>query len=139
MTLTSIPRTSILLALTLILGSSSLAQTGDQYDLGSFDDIQVALEPQPSQPLTLEGPALNGPSTFQPDLVEPVLKQPVLVAPAQSDGLTLNAPAPTSVYPDSNVTQVPPAIAPEQFQNPFLEYESVIEAPIPKQLSLIHI
>ncbi len=128
MTLSLIPRPTVLFALTLILGFSSFAIAGDPDDVGSFDDILVALEPDPSvQDLShtpsLQGPVINGPTDF--DLTAPQ---------AQSNGLILEGPmtTPGSYSTQPNETQMRSVMVPGQ--NPFLDFETVVEAPAPKQV-----
>ena len=120
-TLAAIPRPAILFALTLMIGWLCSAHAVAQ-DIGSFDDILVALEPE----TVLEGPAIHGPLVVD--------SQPT--TPVQSGGLILEGPltTPRSMhYPQANQTAPVPVVAPGQIENPFLDFEPMIEAPVPKQ------
>lgn len=136
---TAIPRPAFLFALALFIGSNSLAKAGDPDDLGSFDDILVALDPAPlpSQGPTLNGPVLNGPTIITPSAPTAVQLE---TTPVPNNDLIINGPIETlpamSDYPSviESRSEVETQTAPKQIQNPFLDFETVVEAPIPKQI-----
>ena len=137
MTLTAISRPAILFAiiLTILLGSRANAAQSD--DSGSFGDILLALEGEPSP--ILDGPSLNGPTVLgESVLIEPALSQVEPIAPVQPRGLSLNGPVATPQiglqYDTAIQTQDPFTVAPNQIQNPFLDFEAANDPPTPKQV-----
>ena len=120
-TLAAISHPAILFALTLSIGSLCSANAVAQDDIGSFDDILVALEAETA----LEGAAINGPLVVDSPPATPV----------QSGGLILEGPLTTprsTHYPPANQTAPGSVIAPGQIENPFLDFEPEIEASVPK-------
>ena len=135
---TTIPRTAILFALALIVGSSSLSKAVAQENVGSFDDILVALEPTP--PTQQGGPFLSGPTVINPAEARPVQDDGLI-----NDGLIINGPAETlpsashypSVIEPETHRPIETQTAPEQLRNPFLDFETVVEAPTPKHVEQV--
>lgn len=145
MTFTAISRPAILSALILTIALSGRAKAAQSGASGSFEDILLALEPE--SPQVLEAPSLHGPAVSgQSVLIEPAQSPVQQVQPVQPHGLSLNGPSlngPVATpqtdleyeeYERAIQTQDPLTVAPEQIQNPFLDFEAVTDAPTPKQV-----